>query len=122
MIIGIGVDIINVDRIQAALTNPRTGARFRERVFTAAESAYCERRRNSQESYAARFAAKEAVIKALGRAVGWREIEVLRHSGPPTIVLHGRAQERAAQLGIQRFHLALSHTDELAIAYVIAEG
>jgi holo-[acyl-carrier protein] synthase len=122
MIVGIGVDIIEVARIQSALSNPRSGARFRERVFTPAEIAYCERRRNAQESYAARFAAKEAVMKALGRAQGWREIEVVRQNGPTTIVLHGRASGRAADFGIARFHLALSHTAHLAIAYVIAES
>jgi holo-[acyl-carrier protein] synthase len=121
MILGIGVDIIEVARIRAALENPRTGARFRERVFTPAEAAYCSRRRNAYESFAARFAAKEAMMKALGRAYGWREIEVERGSGPPTIRLHGRALARAEELGIRRILLSLSHTAELAIAYVIAE-
>ncbi|HVM97054.1 MAG TPA: holo-ACP synthase [Candidatus Acidoferrales bacterium] len=121
MIVGIGVDIVEVERIESALSNPRTGARFRERVFTPNEVAYCERRRNSQESYSARFAAKEAVMKALGRAYGWREIEVARLDGPPTVVLYGRASRRAAELGVTRFHLALSHTAQTAIAYVVAE-
>ena len=122
MIIGVGVDIVEVDRIRAALENERTGARFRTRVFTADEVAYCGRRRNGHESFAARFAAKEAVMKALGRAYGWREIEVARTDGPPTVRLHGRAQERAAALGIRRFTLSLSHTAQLATAYVIAES
>jgi holo-[acyl-carrier protein] synthase len=122
MIIGVGVDITDVSRIRAALENPRTGERFKARVFTPAEVAYCARRRNQYESFAARFAAKEAMMKALGRAYGWREIEVARQNGPPTIRLHGRAQERATALGIRRISLALSHTAELAIAYLIAEG
>jgi holo-[acyl-carrier protein] synthase len=122
MIIGIGVDIIEVGRIQAALANPRTGARFRDRVFTPSEVEYCSRRRNAHESFAARFAAKEAMMKALGRAVGWREIEVARTNGPPSIQLSGRARERAAALGITRVNLSLSHTAHMAVAYVIAES
>jgi len=119
MILGIGVDIIEVARVRAALENPRTGTRFRERVFTPAEAAYCGRRRNAYESFAARFAAKEAMMKALGRPYGWREIEVERGSGPPTIRLHGRASARAQELSIRRILLSLSHTAELAIAYVV---
>ena len=120
MIIGIGVDIVEVRRIQAALDNPQTGQRFRDRVFTPGEIAYCARRRTGAESYAARFAAKEAVVKALGTLVGWREIEVVRTDGPPAICLHGRAAARAAELGIRNIHLSLSHTADHAIAYVIA--
>jgi holo-[acyl-carrier protein] synthase len=122
MILGVGVDITEVARIRAALENPRTGERFRARVFTDGEVAYCSRRRNAAESFAARFAAKEAMMKTLGAAFGWREIEVARRDGPPTIRLHGRAQARATALGIRRINLSLSHTAELAIAYVIAEG
>ena len=122
MIIGIGVDIIEVPRIRAALANPRTGERFRARVFTGGEVTYCSRRRNAHESFAARFAAKEAMMKALGRAVGWQEIEVVRTNGPPTILLSGRARARADALGIHRISLSLSHTAETAIAYVIAES
>lgn len=122
MILGVGVDIIEIERIAAALGRPRTGARFRMRVFTAEEIAYCSRRRNAAESFAARFAAKEAMMKALGRAYAWREIEVRRASGPPTLRLYGRAQERAAALGVHHLHLSLSHTAALAIAYVIAES
>ena len=122
MIIGIGVDIVEIPRIRAALAHPRTGERFRARVFTDDEVAYCERRRHAQESYAARFAAKEAMMKALGAAMGWREIEVVRGSGAPTIRLYDRAQTRAAALGIRRIHLSLSHTAETAIAFVVAES
>jgi holo-[acyl-carrier protein] synthase len=122
MILGVGVDIIDVERIQAALDRPRTGERFRVRVFTDGEIAYCMGRRHAAESFAARFAAKEAMMKAFGRAFGWREIEVIRGTGAPTVQLHGRAQEHAAVSGLQRVHLSLSHTATLAIAYVIAES
>ena len=127
MIIAIGNDLAEVARIRAALENPRTGARFRDRVFTEGEQAYCERRRGKYESYAARFAAKEAVMKALGRGwgryVGWLDIEVVRRRGSrPEVVLHGKAKEYAASLAISRFHLALTHTAALAEAQVVAEG
>lgn len=120
MIVGIGVDIVEVRRIRAALDNPQTGERFRDRVFTPGEIAYCARRRTGVESYAARFAAKEAVVKVLGKLVDWREIEVVRGDGPPAICLHGGAARRAAELGVQEFHLSVSHTAEHAIAYVVA--
>jgi len=122
MILGVGVDIVEVERIRSAVEHVRTGERFRERVFTADEIAYCTRRRNAPESFAARFAAKEAVMKALGRAFGWREIEVVRDDGPPEVRLHGRAAARAESVGIRRIHLSLSHSDRLAIAYVVAES
>lgn len=122
MIVGIGVDIVDVERIRAALENPRTGNRFRERVFTVEEAAYCSPRRNAYESYAARFAAKEAMMKALGRACGWQDIEVVRANGPPRIHLYGRASAYAEALAVRRISLSLSHTDRLAIAYVIAES
>jgi holo-[acyl-carrier protein] synthase len=122
MVVGIGVDIIEIKRIQAALENPKTGQRFRERVFTAGEIAYCDRRRRAYESFAARFAAKEATIKALGQSLGWHDIEVTRQDGPPSLRLHGRARQRAEELRIQRILLSLSHSEHLAIAYVVAES
>jgi holo-[acyl-carrier protein] synthase len=126
MIVGIGIDVIEVGRIRAALENPRTGARFRARVFTGEEIGYCSRRRNGHESFAARFAAKEATMKALGhgfgQGIGWREIEVVRGDGAPTVRLYGAAQKYADALGVRRVHLSLTHTADLAIAYVIAEG
>jgi holo-[acyl-carrier protein] synthase len=122
MVVGIGVDIVDIERIRAALENPKTGRRFRDRVFTEGEIAYCDRRRRAYESFAARFAAKEATIKALGQSAGWQEIEVSRGTdGPPQVHLHGRARQRADELGIRRVLLSLSHSDKLAIAYVIAE-
>lgn len=128
MIIAIGNDLAEVDRIRAALEDPRTGARFRDRVFTLSEQEYCERRRVAKyQSYAARFAAKEATMKALGRGwgryVGWLDIEVIRPRGSrPQVMLHGKAETYANALGIARFHLALTHTAALAEAVVVAEG
>lgn len=126
LIIGIGIDLIEVERIQRAVDHPQRGERFRHRVFTPGEIAYCLGKRRYAESFATRFAAKEAVMKALGRGFGdginWCEIEVVRPSGPPRIVLYGRAAERATQLGVDRWHLSLTHTSLAAMAYVIAEG
>jgi len=127
MIVGIGVDLAEVDRIRDALERPATGGRFRGRVFTTGEQAYCERRRRKYESYAARFAAKEAVMKALGRGwsreVVWAEIEVVRpRGGRPTIQLHGKTRAFAERLGVRRLHLALTHTAETAMAEVVAES
>jgi len=126
-IIGTGVDIVEVERVQHALCRERTGARFRTRVFTAREITYCESRGYPRyQSYAARFAAKEAVMKAMGtgwnRDVGWDGIEVLRERGrAPTIMLHGKTAQFAKRRRIARFHLSLSHTESTAIAHVIAE-
>lgn len=126
MIIAIGTDAIDVERVAQAVDHPRWGERFRQRVFTAGEIAYCTRRRRNAESFAARFAAKEAVMKALGtgyaKGVWWRDIEVVRSGGPPRIVLHGGAATRAAALGIARWHLTLTHTAGQALASVIAEA
>jgi holo-[acyl-carrier protein] synthase len=125
MIVAIGTDAIEVERVQRAVDHPRWGERFRQRVFTAGEIAYCTRRRRNAESFAARFAAKEAVMKALGtgyaKGVWWRDIEVVRETGAPRLVLHGGAATRAAALGITRWHLSLTHTAGQALAYVIAE-
>jgi holo-[acyl-carrier protein] synthase len=126
-IVGIGVDIIEVERVKRALMHERTGTRFRARVFAEGEIVYCESRGLPRfESYAARFAAKEAVMKAMSTGWGpnarWNEIEVTRQpSGAPGIVLHGTAAEFARQRGVRRFHLSLSHSAETAIAYAVAE-
>jgi len=126
MILGVGVDIVEVARIRAALGRERTGTRFRERVFTPAEVAYCHGRRNAYESYAARFAAKEATMKALGRGFGeglaWRDIEVTRDAGAPTVRLGGNALVRAQVLGVRHLHLSLSHAGDFAVAHVVAES
>jgi holo-[acyl-carrier protein] synthase len=127
-IVGIGVDIIEVERVERALTRLLTGNRFRQRVFTEGEIAYCESRgRPRYQSYAARFAAKEAVMKAMGtgwnRDVGWSEIEVVRKRGQaPMITLHGKTAQFAKSRDVARVHLSISHTAVLAIAYVIAES
>jgi holo-[acyl-carrier protein] synthase len=126
MIVNTGVDLTVVGRIQRALEDPRTGLRFRDRVFTPKEIAYCEsKRRGKYESYAARFAAKEAVMKALGRGWGaqvrWLDIEVARApGGKPDIVLHDKTAQRADGLGIRRWALSITHTSEHGLAYVIA--
>jgi holo-[acyl-carrier protein] synthase len=127
VIVGVGLDVCDVDRIRRALEAP-TGARFRARVFTDEEQAYCEaRRRGRFASYAARFAAKEAAMKALGtgwaRGVAWRDFEVVRTTGDaPRLVVHGRAATIARRAGIGRWLLALTHTDASAVASVIADG
>jgi len=126
-VVGTGVDLAEVGRVRAAIENPRTGGRFLERVFTDGERRYAESRgRNRYESFAARFAAKEATMKALGVGWGarasWREIEVVRApGGRPALVLTGKAAATAAELGVARLHVALTHTAELALAQVIAE-
>jgi holo-[acyl-carrier protein] synthase len=126
MILAIGIDLIEVERIRRAVDHPQWGERFRHRVFTAGEIAYCEKRARYAESFAARFAAKEAAMKALGSGygdgVGWRDIEVVRTSGRPTLVLSGGASQRAAAIGAVRFHLSLTHTAVHAMAQVVAEA
>jgi holo-[acyl-carrier protein] synthase len=125
MIVGTGIDIAEVPRIAASIE--RFGGRFLRRVFTAGEIRYCESKANRAERYAARFAAKEAAMKALGtgwsHGVRWRDIEVGRQpGGRPTIVFHGQAAELAAKLGAVHVALSLSHTTEQAIAQVILEN
>jgi holo-[acyl-carrier protein] synthase len=128
MIISTGVDLAEVERIQAALEDPRIGRRFRDRVFTEKEIAYCEKKklRGRYESYAGRFAAKEAVMKALGRGWGakvrWLDIEVARaRSGKPDIVLHDKTAKLAEELGIRRWALSITHTKDHGLAFVIAQ-
>lgn len=126
LILGLGTDLAEVGRIQRSLE--RFGAAFLARVYTPGEIAYCQARpKTAAESFAARFAAKEAGAKALGtgisRGVSWQDLEVTRQRGePPRLVLHGRAAERATTLGIDRLSLSLTHTRGLAMAVVIAEG
>ncbi len=127
MVIGVGVDLIEVPRVKEALESGRTGHRFRKRVYTAGEIDYCEGLKRKYESYAGRFAAKEAVMKSLGvgwgRRAGWLDIEVCSTgTGEPQIRLHDKASARAKNLGIRSFSISLTHTDHYAIAYVIAEG
>ena len=126
MILGLGVDVCDVGRIRRALEGA-AGARFRDRVFTPAEQAYCEaRNRGRFASYAARFAAKEAAMKALGTGwgsgVAWRDFEIVRGTdGPPELRLHGVAATLARQRGMVRWLLAMSHVADGAIASVVVE-
>ena len=125
MILGTGVDLAEVPRIRAAIE--RHGSRFIERIYTPPEIAYVERKANRFERYAARFAAKEAGMKAIGtgwkRGVSWRDFEVVNlPSGRPTLRLHGVASEIAQQLGVRQIWLSLTHTAELGMAHVILEG
>ena len=125
MIVGTGIDIAEVPRIAEAIQ--RHGQRFLHRVFTEGEIAYCDSKANRIERYAARFAAKEAGMKALGtgwnHGVRWRDVEVCRvPGGRPTIAFHGKAAEFAAKLGTKNVALSLSHTAEQAIAQVILEN
>jgi|SRR5580704_6595229 holo-[acyl-carrier protein] synthase len=125
MIVGTGIDIAEVPRIGQSIQ--RFGDRFLRRVFTESEIHYCESKANRVERFAARFAAKEAAMKALGtgwnRGVRWRDVEVCRQpGGRPTIAFHGKAAEFAARLGAVRVAVSLSHSAEQAIAQVILES
>jgi holo-[acyl-carrier protein] synthase len=125
MIVGSGIDIAEIGRIQQSMD--RYGSRFLDRIYTAAEQAYCLRKRKSAESFAARFAAKEAGAKALGTGisfgVNWLEIEVIREpSGRPTIKFHGRAAEIASRLGVAHAALSITHSGDLAMASVVLEN
>src|ERR1700731_3355826 len=125
MILGTGVDIAEVPRIRETI--PRFGDRFLHRIFTEGEISYCERRARRFESYAARFAAKEAAMKALGtgwsRGVRWRDIEVARESGgKPTLRLAGAARLIADGLGVKSISLTITHSGNLALAQVIFES
>jgi holo-[acyl-carrier protein] synthase len=125
MIVGTGIDIAEVPRIAAAIS--RYGDRFLHKIFTEGEIRYCDSKANRVERFAARFAAKEAGMKALGtgwnHGVRFRDIEVTRKPGSrPTIVFHGKAAEFAVKLGATNVALSLSHTAEQAIAQVILES
>jgi holo-[acyl-carrier protein] synthase len=125
MLIGTGVDLIEVERIAHSIE--RYGERFLRRVYTDLEIAYCNRKRVSAESFAARFAAKEAGAKALGtgisRGVTWNEFQVSRNpGGRPVLELRGRAAQLATELGVRAISLSLTHTGNLAMATVVMEG
>ena len=115
-----GVDIIEISRVGGVLE--RYGQRFLRRIFTPGEIEYCRER---PPNLAARFAAKEATMKALGtgiRGVDWKDIEVIRHpSGAPSIKLHGRALARAQRLNVLEISLSLSHSREYAVAFVVTQ-
>ncbi len=115
-----GVDIIEISRISQVLE--RYGQRFLDRIYTPGEISYCSGR---GPNLAVRFAAKEATMKALGtgvKGVGWKDIEVTRHSsGAPSILLHGRAERCAQRLGVQDISISLSHCHEYAVAFVVIQ-
>lgn len=124
MIVGLGLDIAEIDRIEAAIV--RHGAPFVERLYTPREVSYCEKHRNKFERYAGRFAAKEAAMKALGtgwrHGVRWRDIEVVREpSGKPTLLLEGVAREFADRMGVKNISLTITHSGNFALAQVIFE-
>ena len=125
MVLGLGTDLIEIERVQQSLA--RFGERFMHRVFTEGEIAYCQQKKHAAESFAARFAAKEAAAKALGtgiaHGISWREIEVQRNPGErPTLHLTGRAAERAKAMGVRHLQLSLTHSNDVAMAVVIAEN
>lgn len=124
MIVGTGVDLAEVPRIRASID--RFGEKFVERIYTPREIAYVRRKANKYERFAARFAAKEAGMKALGtgwrHGVRWQDFEVANlPSGRPTLNLHGAAREYAEKLGVRSISLSLTHTAEYGLAYVIFE-
>lgn len=125
MIIGIGVDLVEIDRVAKSLREH--GTRFRDRIFTLGEIAYCEQFAIREERYAARFAAKEAARKAIGAAVpvkalSWHDVEIISSpEGAPHLEFYGRAAELVGQLGVNRSHVSLSHAIDRAIAFVILE-
>ena len=125
MIVGTGIDIAEVPRIRESIE--RFGQRFLDRIYTPGEQRYCDSKANRAERYAARFAAKEAAMKALGtgwnHGVRWCDCEVVRMpGGRPTIAFHGKAGEFAAKLGVKNAALSISHTVDQAIAQVILES
>jgi len=125
MILGTGIDIIEVDRIQASYE--KFGERFLKRILREGEIAYCVSHKNPAPFLAARFAAKEAVSKAFGTGIGehlgWQDIEVARKpSGEPYVILHDKGRELLQQRHARIVHLTLSHTAQHAVAMAILEG
>lgn len=125
MIVGLGVDIVELSRIRSVFE--RYGARFLERILTQGERDYVGRKADPVASIAGRFAAKEAGAKALGtgiaRGVSWRDIEVVRApSGEPGLALHGRAAELAALRGVGAMHVTITHGKDAAVAVVVFEA
>lgn len=124
-VLGVGVDIVEIGRFASAME--RSGQPFLDRVFLPTEQAYCSPQREPARCFAARFAAKEAVAKALGTGIGaqleWRNIEICRKDGgQPFVVLHGTGAETAARLGVSQLFLSLSHSENYAVANVVASG
>lgn len=125
MIVGIGSDVAEIARIRHSIA--RYGDRFLKRIYTEGEQAYSSSKANAAERFAARFAAKEAGMKAIGtgwrRGVTWKDFEVLNErSGRPTLLLRGVAREIAERMGVERISISLTHTGDIAFAVVILEG
>jgi len=123
-LVGLGTDLVEVERFRRAMGRR---ARLTERLFSDAERAYAARQRDPAKPLAARFAAKEAVMKALGVGLGsfeLRDVEVMRadDEAPPTLLLRGRAADLARERGVTGWMLSLTHTDATAMAVVIATG
>ena len=125
MILGIGTDVVDIARVERMFSTH--GDRMLRRMFTAEEIRYTANRADRPSALAVRLAAKEAVYKALtgndlARSISWRDIEVNNNGdGAPSLTLHGRAERRAAELGVTRIHVTLSHSDTSAVAFVVAE-
>jgi len=125
MIVGIGIDLIEPERIQAIYA--RHQQRFLQRILTETERAYVLRHAEPSQRIAGRWAAKEAAFKALGTGlasgIGWKDAEIINESsGKPTLIFHGKASERAAELGATLFHITITHSNSLAMAQVILES
>lgn len=122
MIVGLGIDLTEISRIQAMLD--RWGERFERRLFTDGERAYCRGRARPAQHFAARFAAKEATLKALSvpEGLSWHEMEVDAGAGAPRLTLGGQAAAAARRLGVARAHLTLTHAADVAAAVVVLEG
>ncbi len=122
MIVGFGIDVVDAARIEKVLR--RFQDRFLERIYSEGERNYCMSRRTPHFHLAARFGAKEAFIKAVGarRGVRWKDVEVVREGGPPSVRLHGGASEIAESRGVKKIHLTLAHDAGVGVAGIILEG
>ena len=122
MIIGIGTDIVEVERVRELVE--RWGERFLKRLFTDNELSYCFRFRDPVPHLAARIAVKEAVFKCMGRrmVIRWRDLDIKSEEGVPSVALYGEIQRLADNIAVRRVHVSISHTDKLAMAIAVAEG
>jgi holo-[acyl-carrier protein] synthase len=125
MIIGVGTDIVSIQRIEKAIE--RFGERFINKVFTDEEANFCKSKKEQAPYLAARFAAKEAVLKALGtgisNGIGFKDVEVARIQGKkPEIILHGTGKKVAESLGVKDIHVSISHEADIALAFAVIEG
>jgi holo-[acyl-carrier protein] synthase len=121
VILGVGVDLTPIERLARAMNNHP--GRLEARLFTEGERAYCRKKADPMQHFAARFAAKEAILKALGvpEGLSWHELEVLSDGGAPRVSLSGRAAEAARAAGVRTLHLSITHAGGQALAFVIAE-